>query len=54
MAAISEALVAVDRDPFDLPVCLLGLRQRHGQDAIFELRLRLVFLDPIDRDLPLE
>src|SRR5690349_20576805 len=46
--------VCVDRDALDVLGRLLGLRQRHGQDAVAEIRLRLVGLDVLERDLPLE
>src|ERR1700741_1690637 len=49
-----QASVGVDRDTFDVTGRLLRLRKRHGQDAIFEVRLGLVFLDALQRNLTFE
>src|SRR6201987_2305644 len=49
-----QASVGVDRDTFDVAGRLLRLRQRHGQDAIFEVCLGLVFLDALQRNLTFE
>src|ERR1700747_358357 len=49
-----QASVGVDRNTFDVAVRLLRLRQRHGQDAIFEVCLGLVFLHALQRNLTFE
>src|SRR5690349_21390794 len=46
--------VRVDCDALDVLGRLLGLRQGHGQDTVAEIRLRLVGLDVVQWDLPLE
>jgi hypothetical protein len=43
-----------DRDTFDRRTSLLGLRQRDRPHAVAERGFRLVLLDAIQRNLPLE
>jgi hypothetical protein len=51
---LDQWLIIVARDSFDVAGRLLRLRKRHGQDAILEVRLRIVFFDAVERNLAFE
>src|ERR1700758_2167553 len=47
-------LIGVDRNALYVAARLLRLRERDGQNSVLKLRLRLVFLDALQRNLALE